>query len=125
MVHPEHLLQKQVCAYLRVKYPKVYFKSDTISNIRLTNPQKAREKSLQHNKYACPDLMIVKCCHGYGGMFMELKANSPFKKNRDLKKDEHLQEQAETIIQLQKEGYHSDFYWDYDKIIKTIDWYLN
>lgn len=125
MEHPEFILQKHVCTYLRWRYPLVFFKSDTISNIKLTKAQQKREKDLQHNEYSCPDLFITKCCHGYGGMYLELKANTPYKKNNELKASEHLHEQAKTIIQLRKDGYHADFYWDYDTIVKYIDWYLS
>ncbi len=125
MVHYEYLLQKQICVYLRHKYPHTFFMSDTIANVKLSIPQKVRNKSIQKEGFHCPDLLIFECRHGYGGLFMELKSKSPYKKDGSLYADEHLENQCKTIEALQKKGYHAGFYWDYDTIIKYIDWYLS
>jgi len=125
MVHPEHLLQKQVCTYLRYKYSKTFFMSDTIANMKLTIPQKVRNKAIQKEGFHCPDLLIFECKHGYGGLFFELKSKSPYKKDGTLYADEHLENQCKTIIELQRLGYYASFEWDIDTIIKKIDWYLN
>lgn len=125
MEHPEYIFQKQVCTYIRWKYKDVFFMSDTIANIKLTKTQKIRNKAIQKEGFHCPDVLIFESRHGYGGLFMELKIKSPYKKDGTLYADEHLENQCRTIEALQKKGYHAGFYWDYDKIIKTIDWYLS
>ena len=98
--------------------------SDTIANVKLSIPQKVRNKAIQKEGFHCPDLLIFECRHGYGGLFMELKSKSPYKKDGTLYADEHLENQCKTIEELQKKGYHAGFYWDYETITKTIDWYL-
>ena len=47
MKHPEYDLQKTVCQYLEMQYPKVLFLSDTIASVKLTKQQAVRNKAIQ------------------------------------------------------------------------------
>lgn len=122
---PEFNMQKQVCNYLALAYPKVLFMSDTIASVKLTIPQQLRNKSIQKDGFKTPDLIIFEPKHGYNGMFIELKTETPYKKNGELKKSTHLEEQEETLEQLRQKGYWADFRWSFDDVKKIIDWYLN
>jgi len=124
MEHKEFFLQQQLCKYLRYKHKQVYFLSDTVANVKLTLPQQARNKSIQCSTFKCPDVIVFKSGRGYIGLFFELKASSPYRKDGELYSDPHIKSQSETIIELQRLGYYASFEWDIDTIIKKLDWYL-
>ncbi|WP_336716290.1 hypothetical protein [Chryseobacterium mucoviscidosis] len=121
---PEFELQKRVCAYLRAAHPEALFMSDTIASLKLTKMQAVRNSQIQKKGFKTPDLIIFEPRGGFTGLFVELKIESPFKLNGELKADKHIQEQAESIERLKKRGYHASFQWDFDKIVKLINWYL-
>lgn len=120
----EYQLQKQVCAYLNAQYPDVLYLSDTIASVRLTMPQAMRNKAIQKNGFKCPDLLILEPKNGYSGLFIELKTESPYKKDGTLKKSDHLEGQKETMLQLFSKGYWTQFSWGFEMTKKVIDDYL-
>jgi hypothetical protein len=135
MRHPEFELQKAVCKYLSFKFPNVLFLSDTVANLGLTDPQRQRNKSIQKDGFSCPDLIILEPNEKYKGLFIELKKETPFKKNGELKSQmvypknrpayNHLERQQESIIKLKGLGYYACFSWGYENTIKLIEKYLN
>jgi len=123
--YPEYDLQKQVCEWLDWQCPDVNYMSDTVAFLRLTIPQANRNKKIQKDGFKTPDLIIFRPMGGYSAMFLELKVETPWKKNGDLKKSEHLEGQWQTILDLRKEGYWADFSWGFDNSINHIKNYLN
>lgn len=121
---PEFELQKCVCEYLKIKYPDVLFLSDARAFLKLTIPQALRSISVQKPGFACPDLMIFEARHGYFGVFLELKAKPPFKRDGTLFKNPHLEAQKASIDVLLRKGYIARFAWDFDGIQRFLDWYL-
>ncbi len=121
---PEFDLQKRVCAYLRVAHPDVLFMSDTIASLKLTKQQAIRNSQIQKPGFKTPDVIVFEPRGKFTGLFIELKVATPFKLNGELKADKHIQEQAESIKKLIKRGYHASFQWEFDKIVKLINWYL-
>jgi len=121
---PEFQLQCLVAEYLRRQYPNVKFLSDVRASLKLTIPQQVRAKKIQADGFACPDLMIFAVRGTYAGMFLELKAESPYRKDGCLRVDAHLARQMDAIEHLRGEGYHADFYWDFDTTQAAIDRYL-
>ena len=124
MKHPEYQLQKAVCQYLELNHPKVLFMSDTIASVKLTKPQAGRNKAIQKNGFKCPDLLILEPIGRCHGLFIELKIVSPFKKNGDLKKSEHLEGQQKTITNLNDRGYFACFATGLNETIGIIESYL-
>lgn len=124
MQHPEFELQKIVCSYLNVAYPEVLFMSDTIASLKLTKMQAVRNKQIQKKGFKTPDVIIFEPRGKFTGLFIELKIESPYKLNGELKADKHLREQAESIEKLKKRGYHASFQWKFDDIVKLTNWYL-
>lgn len=124
MKHPEFILQQQICKYISIQYPKVLFLSDTIANIKLTMSQAIRNKSIQKVGFKCPDLIILQPSKKYNGLFLELKVKSPYKKNGELFKNEHLQGQQLTINKLNDNGYYATFAVGFQESKNLIDWYL-
>jgi len=93
----EYQLYRQVAAYLRLQYPKVWYHFDYAGN-NLSKAQAGMMKAIQHSK-GFPDLMIL---HPYGKvMFLELKAEGTKLFKRDLTPaTEHIAEQIEWIRKL-------------------------
>ena len=128
-LHPEYIIQKQVCAYLRTQYRGLLFMSDTIAAVKLTIPQQIRNKAIQKPDFNCPDLLIFEpnsCLSGnYCGLFIELKAKSIYKKDgKTLLKNEHVEAQLYTIQQLRSKGYYAEFCCGFDEAKTLIDNYL-
>jgi len=123
--YPEFELQKQVCRYITAQYPKVLFLSDTIASLRLTGAQKGRNAAIQKKGFHCPDLLILEPRKGYSGLLIELKVKSPFKKDGSLRKDDHLEDQHKSIVQLNEKGYKALFSWNFEMTKEIIDEYLN
>lgn len=126
MKHLEFELQKSICRYLSYQYPDVEYMSDTIANLKLTAQQASRNKSIQKNGFKCPDLIILEPKNGFNGLFIELKLDTPFKKDGTIKasKDDHLKGQLETIEKLNAKGYRAFFSWGFDMTKEIIDSYL-
>ena len=124
MKHPEYELQKAISKYLKYSYPRVFFLSDTVANLKLTKTQQGRNKAIQCQAFKCPDLLILEPKKGYSGLFLELKIETPFKKNGEIKQQEHLIGQFETIKRLNALGYKAMFCWSLNDAIKIIDEYL-
>ena len=120
----EYQLQKQVCAYLNAQYPDVLYLSDTIASVRLTMPQAMRNKAIQKNGFKCPDLLILEPKKEYSGMFIELKKDSPYKKDGTLKKNKHLEYQEKSMQELRSKGYYCLFSWNFEQTKRIIDIYL-
>jgi len=125
MKHQEYILQKAVCRFLELQYPNVLFLSDTIGNVKLTEMQASRNKQIQKNGFKCPDLIILEPRKGYAGLLIELKKESPFKKDGvTLFKNEHLEAQQKSIDDLISKGYLAFFKWEFDDIKALINWYM-
>jgi len=121
---PEYRLQKQVCEYIKLQYPKLFFMSDTVAFLKLTEPQKVRNKAIQTDVFKCPDLIIFKPNGTYHGLFIELKAETPYKKDGNLKKSDHLEAQQATLATLNTLRYKAVFGWEFEQIRAIIDDYL-
>lgn len=122
---PEFELQAAVAEYLRTAYPKVKFLSDVRASLKLTIPQQVRAKRIQADNFACPDMVIFKGNRTFFGMFLEFKAETPYRKDRMLKADKHLERQWETLRVLRSLGYWADFYWTFDAAREQIDAYMS
>jgi hypothetical protein len=123
---PEYELQSAICRYLSYQFPDILFLSDTIASLKLTPAQANRNKKIQKFGFSCPDLLILEPRNGYSGLFIELKIETPFKKNGEIKasKDDHLKNQLEAINKLNEKGYKSVFSWNFDMTKDIIDNYL-
>lgn len=122
--YPEFELQTQICKYLDLQYPEILYSSDTIGSIRLTGQQAGRNAKIQKKGFKMPDLTIHEPKKGYHALYIELKVKTPYKKDGELRKDEHLEAQAESMELLRQKGYWADFRWSFEDVKKVIDWYL-
>jgi len=118
----EKQLHKSICIYIKTFYPKVLFNSD-LSGLRMTYGQAKDVKHLRSSN-GFPDLVIYEPKNNYAGLFIELKIETPYKKNGNLKSNTHLQEQAEMLSELEKRGFKAVFGWSFDMVKDIIDNYL-
>jgi hypothetical protein len=100
--------------------------SDTIASLKITKIQGARNKLIQKNGFKCPDILIFEARKGYFGLFIELKNQTPFKKDGSIKasQKDHLKLQKECLEKLSSKGYYAVFSWGFDMTKKIIDEYL-
>ena len=88
----EDQLSQQIATYLNAQYPTVIYHFDTGSGGTSSIGIAMRNKRL--NKWrGYPDLFIAKRKHMFCGLFIEIKAESIFKKDGSMKKSPHLSEQ--------------------------------
>ena len=137
MIKKEETLHLKVCDYLRKNYPDVLFRTDFSSGMKMTPWQAAKHKKFQKSR-AWPDLFIaksgvVKFKEGNliinlrkNGMFLELKADGVklYKKDGTLRKNKHIEEQAEMLEKLRNENYYAEFAIGYEDAIEQIREYL-
>ena len=137
MIKKEEVLHLKVCDYLRKNYPDVLFRTDFSSGMKMTPGQAAKHKKFQKSR-AWPDLFIaesgvVKFKEGNlivnlrkNGMFLELKADSVklYKKDGTLRKNKHIEEQAEMLEKLRNGNYYAEFAIGYKDAIEQIHEYL-
>ena len=137
MIKKEELLHLNVCDYLRKNYPDVLFRTDFSSGMKMSPGQAAKHKKFQKSR-AWPDLFIAESgvvefkedgliAHlRKNGMFLELKADGTklYKKDGTLRKNEHIEEQAEMLDKLNESGYYARFAVGYDQAIQIITDYL-
>lgn len=121
---PEYALQVAVCDYLRRQYPKVMFMSDTIAAVKLTMGQARRNKAVQKDGFKTPDLIIFEPGRDGSVLFIELKAESPFKKDGTLKANPHVEAQAATGVKLTARGYGFFLAWTFEQCKAIIDGHL-
>lgn len=137
MIKKEEEIHLRICDYLRKNYPDVLFRTDFSSGMKMTPWQAAKHKKFQKGR-AWPDLFIAESgvvefkedgliAHlRKNGMFLELKADGIklYKKDGTLRKNKHIEEQAEILDKLNKSGYYARFAVGYDEAIKIITDYL-
>ena len=121
----EHKLYERIARYLQLQYPDVIYRFDLAADIKLTPGQAAKHHRL-HPERGDPDLFIAEARGEYHGFYLEIKteSNSPYKKDGTLKKDKHIEEQAEMLEKLRASGYKAEFGVGIEECKKIIDEYL-
>jgi len=114
----------KLCNYLHTNYPDIIFTSD-LNGIKLTPGQARKIKNLKSSK-GIPDLIIFEPNKFYFGLLLEIKKEGVkvFKKNGDIIKNEHIQEQNTMIERLKQKGFLASFGIGYDDCKNIIDMYM-
>lgn len=118
----EYELSKQVATYLRLQYPNVLFHYD-LAGLNLSRTQAGMMKSIQGER-GYPDLFVAHPKNGWSGLFIELKTETPLKKNGDIKTNDHLKEQLNFHSKLTRVGYKAGFGVGFSECKQIIDDYL-
>lgn len=123
----EEEIHLRVCDYLRKNYPDVIFRTDFSSGMKMTPGQAAKHKKLQSSR-AYPDFFIAEPCEFankiYHGMYLEFKSKTIYKLDGTLRKNKHVEEQAEMLTDLRKKDYYAEFAINYEDAITQITDYL-
>jgi hypothetical protein len=113
-----------VVTYLKLSYPEILFRTDYSSGMRMSMFQAVRHKQLQSCR-AWPDIFIYYPTGGYHGLALELKRESPYKKDGTLKRNLHLEEQRLVLARLTTLGYKACFVVQFDEAKRIIDEYMS
>ena len=120
----EAYIQQQICEYIRLQYPDVFFTSD-MAGVNLNIVVASKMKKLRCSR-GVPDLMIFEARHGSHALFIELKRPEArvFYAKTGQPKDEHVAEQVEVLHTLRAKGYCAEMVRGFDNAKFLIDWYL-
>lgn len=122
----EYEVQAAFVRAMSLKYPGVPVFSDTAAHIKKTMFQQVRANKLQSPGMKWPDTFIPQPSGEYAGLFIEFKAQSPFKKDGvTLLKNEHVEAQAKTLHDLHGRGYAVCFAWTVAQAVEIVRDYLN
>ena len=121
----EENLQIAISTYLKLKYPNVYFTSES-SGIRVPMGVAVKMKK-QRSTHKQLDMIILEPKGGYHGLILELKKDREevYLKNGTYSKSIHVQEQLQSIKHLNNKGYSSMFVCGIDEAISVIDRYMS
>lgn len=121
---PEFELQATFAEWLRWRHPGIYFLSDVRAALKLTIPQQVRQKRLQAEAFAMPDMVIFEPRGDYHALFLEFKADTPYRRDGQLKTSDHLASQAGCLAQLRRLGYAAEFVWSFEQAQTITERYL-
>lgn len=121
----ESVVHRQVCDYVRLKWPDAIFNSDGAGN-NLSRAQAGMAKMLRCSA-GFPDWFLAQPMGRYHGLFLELKREGVklcLKDGCALVSHEHIHQQEYMLEMLQKQGYAADFAVGVEEAIMKIDWYM-
>ena len=110
----EHRMQDIIVAYLKAQYPNLRFISTLVGESNTNKRVRSRNSRLQSHK-GQPDLIIFypNIIDGefFAGLALELKKSDAkiYKKDGSLRKNAHIEDQAEWLEYLGKCGIYADF----------------
>lgn len=119
----EDALSQRIATYMNFQYPNIVYHFDTGSGATSSIGLAMRNKRLNRWK-GFPDLFIAEPKAMYCGLFIEIKAESIYKKNGELKKSDHINVQRSMLNILRGSGYYTSFGCGFDEIKRIIDEYL-
>lgn len=124
---PEYKIQAAFVREMNIKHPEVMVFSDCAAHIKKTMIQQVRANALSTPGEKWPDVFIAQPSGEYAGMYLEFKAESPYRKDGvTLLKNDHIEAQARTMQKLRERGYYvPDFVWTVDAAMKYAEGYLN
>ncbi len=122
----ESEIYRVIARYMSIKYPKVIFRFDYAAGLYM-NRGAANKHSEVNPIRGYPDLFIAKPNKDFSGLFIEIKTEkgNPFKKDGELKANEHTERQAEILSALNEAGYLAVFGTGTEECLRIIDEYLN
>lgn len=121
----EYNTHKAIVQYITAQYPKVRFHTD-MSGVHLTNIGTKRKAKALNPQRGFPDLVIYEARHNQCGLALEIKkpGEKVYKMNGELRKSEHLENQAKWLTKLQSIGFEAHFVIGFHEAKEKIDKYL-
>lgn len=124
--NPEYNIQKEFVQRMFKKYPHILIFSDAAAHVAKSMIQQVRANALQSPGQKWPDVFVAQPSGDYAGLFLEFKAETPYKVDRvTLKKSDHVEAQAATMQRLRDNGYFCDFVWTVEDALRIVEKYLN
>lgn len=120
----ENDLHIAICEYLRSKYPTIIFTSEN-SGLRVFWKQ-AKMLKKTRSCAGLPDIWILEPRKSYHACLLELKKEGTtiYKKDGEIRKDKHLNEQENILHRLKQKGFFAEFVVGFDHAKAVIDYYL-
>ena len=119
---PELKLHKEVAEYLQEFYPSVYFLSDP-SGLRVSM-HTARILKATSSSHSHLDVVVLRKSRQFSFLIIELKSDTPYKQNGELKSNEHLESQKLSMDMLEAEGALTMFAWSIGQVKDILHNYL-
>ena len=121
----EKNIHLQVCQFIDLQYPNVIYTSDP-SGLRLSMGLRMEVKRKRSKRYKIPDLIILHPSQTYSGLILEIKkdVSEVYTAKGELRKSDHVAEQAETLRELSRLGYKAVFGCGFDHCVKIINEYM-
>jgi len=124
-VMTEKELTKQICAYIKEKYPNVYFFTDPSGMFQKSWAAKVMLKN-NRSKHCQLDLIILEKNKEFSGLIIELKREGEKLLNKaEEYKTPHLREQFNSIEHLRRSGYYACFGTGLKEVEKIIEKYMS
>ena len=125
IIQSENSVHYQVCQYLKIQYPTVFFHTDASGELK-TDAQRLWYSKLNKG-FHWPDLFI---CHPVGskhGLFIELKKDKSdlYKADGLTWKNDHISAQWKVLQHLRGLNYSAFFACGFDEAKDIIDSYLS
>ena len=122
----EKVVHRQLVDYIKWQHPTVIFHTDFAAGNKMTIGQALQNSKLQSGK-SWPDIFIAYPRNGWSGLFIEVKSTREkvFKKDGSLKKDEHIEAQAQMLAKLKKLDYQAEFGCGFEHCKQIVDEYFN
>ena len=123
---PEYHLQCQFVRWMTLQHRGVMVFSDTAAHIAKTVIQQARANKLQTPGEKWPDVFVAQPSGEYAGLYLEFKAETPFKKDGvTLLKNPHTEAQSATMERLRLKGYKCEFVWRLEQAQEIVNKYFS
>jgi len=121
----ENDLHIAICDYIKLQYKGIIFTSEN-SGLRVFWKQ-AKQLKRTRSCAGLPDIWILEPRKGYHGLLLEIKRDGTkiYKKDGDIRQDNHLKEQEEVLHQLKQKGYMAEFVVGFDNAKAILDYYLS
>lgn len=111
---------------MSVRHPNVMVFSDTSAHIKKTLFQQVRANALSTPGEKWPDVFIAQPSGDWCGLFLEFKAETPYKVDgATLKKNPHVEAQTATMERLRQRGYCCRFVWSVEQALEVAERYFN
>jgi len=122
---PEYKIQAAFIKEMTVRYPEIMVFSDCAAHIKKTLFQQQRANALSTPGEKWPDVFIPQPSGAFAGMYLEFKAETPYKVDgATLRKNEHIEAQRDTMARLWNRGYACYFVWSVEMAMEKVKWYL-
>jgi len=123
---PEYKIQAAYVRTMNERHPDILVFSDCAAHIKKTKFQQMRANALSSPREKWPDVFVAQPSGDYAGLYLEFKAETPYKVDGViLKKNEHNESQAATMARLTSKGYLCYFVWTVEQAMYLTEKYLN